>query len=169
MMTFLYGTLFYTNILGDSKKTSSHLSSTELCIDDRNCWCMSLGNSDCLWYSAWGHKETAIHFVLMRTDVKNGSVNSEAATEGVLRCSYQFRNFYRNATVAGRSTTLLKQTLAQVLFHEFCEISKNTFFIEHLWWLLFVFVKLQAHKLALLINFNIKPMTSQTLPRLSNF
>ena len=168
-MTFLYGTLFYTNILGDSKKTSSHLSSTEFCIDDRNCWCMSLGNSDCLWYSAWGHKETAIHFVLMRADVKNGSVNSEAATEGVLRCSYQFRNFYRNATVAGQSTTLLKQTLAQLLFYEFCEISKNTFFIEHLWWLLFVFVKLQAHKLALLIDFNIKPMTCQTLPRLSNF
>ena len=26
-----------------------------------------------------------------------------------------------------------KETLAQVFFCEFCEISKNTFFIEHLW------------------------------------
>ena len=29
-----------------------------------------------------------------------------------------------------------KETLAQVFSGEFCEISKNTFFIEHLWWLL---------------------------------
>ena len=26
-----------------------------------------------------------------------------------------------------------KETLAQVFFYEFCEISKNTFFTEHLW------------------------------------
>ena len=30
------------------------------------------------------------------------------------------------------SATLLKKTLAQVLSSEFCEISKNTFFTEHL-------------------------------------
>ena len=29
-----------------------------------------------------------------------------------------------------------KETLSQVLFCEFCEIVKNTFFIEHLRWLL---------------------------------
>ena len=29
-----------------------------------------------------------------------------------------------------------KQTLAQVFSCEFCEFSKNTFFTEHLWWLL---------------------------------
>ena len=28
-----------------------------------------------------------------------------------------------------------KETLAQVFSYEFCEISKNIFFIEHLWWL----------------------------------
>ena len=28
---------------------------------------------------------------------------------------------------------LLKKTLAQVFSCEFCEISKNTYFIEHLW------------------------------------
>ena len=31
------------------------------------------------------------------------------------------------------------ETLAQVFSCEFCEISKNTFFIEHLWWLLLHF------------------------------
>ena len=29
-----------------------------------------------------------------------------------------------------------KETLTQVLSYEFCEIFKNTFLIEHLWWLL---------------------------------
>ena len=29
-----------------------------------------------------------------------------------------------------------KETLAQAFSYEFCEISKNTFFIEHHWWLL---------------------------------
>ena len=29
-----------------------------------------------------------------------------------------------------------RETLAQVFSCEFCESSKNTFFIEHLWWLL---------------------------------
>ena len=32
-----------------------------------------------------------------------------------------------------RAATLLKKRLAQVLSCEFCEISKNTFFIEHFW------------------------------------
>ena len=31
---------------------------------------------------------------------------------------------------------IIKETLAQVFFCEFCEISKNTSFTEHLWWLL---------------------------------
>ena len=34
------------------------------------------------------------------------------------------------------ATLLKKKTLAQVFSCEFCEISKNTFFTEHLWWLL---------------------------------
>ena len=36
--------------------------------------------------------------------------------------------------VAGKACNFIKQeTLAQVFSYEFCEISKNTFFIEHLW------------------------------------
>ena len=34
-----------------------------------------------------------------------------------------------------------KEALTRVFFCEFCEISKNTFFIEHLWWLLLLFLK----------------------------
>ena len=32
-----------------------------------------------------------------------------------------------------------KETLTQVFCYEFCEISKNTFFREHRWWLLLFF------------------------------
>ena len=35
---------------------------------------------------------------------------------------------------------LQKETLAQVFSCKFCEISENTFFIEHLWWLLLYFI-----------------------------
>ena len=38
-----------------------------------------------------------------------------------------------------------KETLVQVLSYEFCEIFKNTFFTEHLWWLL---LKLNIYTLA---------------------
>ena len=38
--------------------------------------------------------------------------------------------------VAGQACNFIKkETLAQVFPCEFCEISKNIFFIEHLWWL----------------------------------
>ena len=36
-----------------------------------------------------------------------------------------------------------KETLAQMFSCEFCEIVKNTFFIEHLWWL---FLQLSSEK-----------------------
>ena len=35
---------------------------------------------------------------------------------------------------------IIEDTLAQVFLCEFCEIYKNTFFIEHLWWLLLYFL-----------------------------
>ena len=38
-----------------------------------------------------------------------------------------------------------KETLAQVFSCEFYEISKNTFFIDHLWWLL-LFVRMSFLK-----------------------
>ena len=60
------------------------------------------------------------------------------------------------ATHLGRTTALIlpiklrqgcnfikKETLPQVLSCEFCEIFKNTFCTEHLWWLLLIHAKLR--------------------------
>ena len=51
---------------------------------------------------------------------------------GKYLCQSLFFNSYRPQTC----NLIEKKTLAQVFSCEFCEISKNTFFIEHLWWLL---------------------------------
>ena len=48
-----------------------------------------------------------------------------------------------------------KEPLAQVFSGEFCEIFKNTFFIEHLWRLLLPFVTC------------CKPFTNSSLPNLN--
>ena len=39
-----------------------------------------------------------------------------------------------------------KETLAQLFSCQFFEIFQNTFFIEHLWWLLLRIVKLVGHR-----------------------
>ena len=41
--------------------------------------------------------------------------------------------FFNKVAGLGSSTLLKKETLAIVFPCEFCEISKNTFFTEHLW------------------------------------
>ena len=55
------------------------------------------------------------------------------------RCSVRkavLRNFAKfTRKHLRRSLFLKKETLAQVLSCEFCEISRNTFFHRHLWWL----------------------------------
>ena len=51
-----------------------------------------------------------------------------------------------------------KETLAQVFSCEFCEISKNTFFTEHLWWLL-----LRLFKCSFLFTFIVKFYTLDRL------
>ena len=64
--------------------------------------------------------------------------------KGVLK---NFQNSQENtcaslffSIIAGfRPVTLLKkETLAQVFSYEFCEISKDTFFTEQVWWLLLI-------------------------------
>ena len=68
-------------------------------------------------------------------------ITSEAATRGVL-----WKNMFleiipnsqedtcaRVLCQCARVNIIKKETLAQVLSCEFCEISKNTFYIEHLW------------------------------------
>ena len=59
-------------------------------------------------------------------------VNTEAATRGVLqkRCSQNFHQIHWKTPCS----FIKRETLKQVFSCEFCEISKNTFFIEHLWW-----------------------------------
>ena len=53
------------------------------------------------------------------------------------RCSWKFHKIHRglffDKVAELRPGTLLKMTLAQVFSCEFSEISKNTFFTEHLW------------------------------------
>ena len=63
----------------------------------------------------------------------------EAATKGVL-CKKVFSEISQNSqeNTCARVSFLInffirKETLAQVFSCEFCEISKNTFFTEHLW------------------------------------
>ena len=61
------------------------------------------------------------------------SLNSycpEAATRGVL-CKKVFLEISQNSLVF--SNFIQKEPLTQVFSCEFCEISKNTFFTEHLW------------------------------------
>ena len=58
--------------------------------------------------------------------------STKEATGGVRKGV--FRNFGKFTGL--RPATLLKESLAQVFSYEFCEIFKNTFFIEHLRWLL---------------------------------
>ena len=41
-------------------------------------------------------------------------------------------SFFFNKVAGLRPASLLKETLAQMFFYEFCEIFKNTFFTEHL-------------------------------------
>ena len=43
------------------------------------------------------------------------------------------QSLFFNKVAGLRPATLLKETLAHVFYSEFCEISKNTFFTEHLW------------------------------------
>ena len=47
------------------------------------------------------------------------------------RCSQKFRKIHRKTLKA--CNFIKKETLAQVFSCQFCEISKNIFFTEHLW------------------------------------
>ena len=62
-------------------------------------------------------------------------------TEAVVRsCSVKkmFLEILQNSqeNTCARDSFIKKESLARELSCEFCEISKNTFFTEHLWWLL---------------------------------
>ena len=48
------------------------------------------------------------------------------------RCSWKFHKIPRKTPVPEACNFIKKETLAQVFSCEFCDISKNTFFTEHL-------------------------------------
>ena len=62
-------------------------------------------------------------------------------------CSQKFRKTHTPVPVSfliklqAGCNFIKKETLAQVFSCKFCEISKNTFFIEHLWWMLLYFIR----------------------------
>ena len=66
----------------------------------------------------------------------------------VQRCSVKkvFLEISQNSqenTCARVCNFIKKETLAQLFSCEFCEISKNIFFTEHLWWLLLLILLFQ--------------------------
>ena len=74
--------------------------------------------------------------VAQRCFVKRGVLRNFTKFTGKHLCQSLFFN-----KVAGQACNFIKkETLAQVLSCEFREISKNTFFTEHLRWLLLSFV-----------------------------
>ena len=64
---------------------------------------------------------------------KKGVLRNFTKFTGKHLCQSLFFNKVAGLTPAN---FIKKEALAQVFCREFCEISKNTFFIEHLWWLL---------------------------------
>ena len=51
----------------------------------------------------------------------------------------KFCKIHRKIPAPPQACNFIKEDLAQAFSCEFCEIFKNTFFTEHLWWLLLLF------------------------------
>ena len=68
--------------------------------------------------------------------------------KGVLRNFTKFTGKHLYLFLIKLPATLLKKTLAQVFSCEFCGIFKNTFFTEHLWWLLLIIYEIIAKVLS---------------------
>ena len=64
-----------------------------------------------------------------RCFVRKGVLRNFAKFTGKHMC----QSLFYNKVADLRPATIKKDTLAQVFFCEFCKISKNTFFTEHLW------------------------------------
>ena len=73
---------------------------------------------------------------------KRSSRSDVFCEKGVLRNFAEFtgkhlcHSLFFNKVAGGACNFIKKETLAQMFSCEFCEISKNTFFTEHLRWLL---------------------------------
>ena len=62
----------------------------------------------------------------------------------VKRFSYKFHKIHRKTLVPEACNFIEKETLAQVFSCEFCEISKNIFFTDHLWTTAYQILKYQS-------------------------
>ena len=67
--------------------------------------------------------------VAQRCSIKKGVIRNFAKIKGKHLC----QSLFFNKVAGGACNFIKKETLAQVFSCEFCEISKNTFFTEHLW------------------------------------
>ena len=74
-----------------------------------------------------------IEAVARRFSIEGALSNFAKFTE-----KHLYQSFFFNKVAGLRSAVLLKKRLWHrcKFSYEFCEISKNTFFTEHLWWLL---------------------------------
>ena len=65
--------------------------------------------------------------------------------KGALRSFTKFTGKQLCQSLRPATLSVKKETQAQVFSCEFCEISKNTFFTEHLWWLLLDITKININ------------------------
>ena len=68
-----------------------------------------------------------------RCSIKKGGLRNLTKFTGKQLCQSAFLNEVAGLIPATLSKNIKRDTLAQVLSCVFCEISKNTFFTEHLW------------------------------------
>ena len=74
-------------------------------------------------------------FTLVRNSLERKYTRFREAFPTEKRVAIAFRISHQRCSMKKglRPATLFKKALAQVFSCEFCEISKNTFFTEHLW------------------------------------
>ena len=99
----------------------------------------------CFCHGTWGVRGTLTKLVALRSSHQRGSVR-----KGVLRNFSDFTGKRRarisfliklQASGAQACNFIKIDTLAQVFSGEICEVSKNTFFTEHLWTTVFMLFK----------------------------
>ena len=93
----------------------------------KSAWCV-FWNISMILASVWLHN-VSFRSSHLRCSVRKGVLRNFAELTGKHLCQSLFFN---KVAPLGPATLLKKDTLAQVLCCEFCEISRNTFSAEHL-------------------------------------
>ena len=72
--------------------------------------------------------------LLYRSSDRSRSVNKSVLKNfAKFTIKHLRQSFFFNKVAGGTFNFIQKETLAQVFSYKFCEIFKNTFFLEHLW------------------------------------